>query len=97
MAQKDIYVVIDTTGNAKQSLSDNYFTVLEEVATSIEQGASHGPRPAKLMRNGSIVIDSGLDALAYKFKSDLREARQMATDMILTKNTPTWLREALKT
>jgi len=67
-----------------------YFSILETIATELMSAGSDYDPPEKLFLNGKVVVDCGLDSLAYDYQRDKVAAREAASNAVANIHTPAW-------
>lgn len=76
----DKYVVIFEKGRAENYHDKTYHDILDVIYLNFMQGCYQGDYPNMLLRNGKIIVLSGLHDIAYRFGNYKRD-KQIETRM----------------
>jgi len=67
-----------------------FLSILDTIATELMSAGSDYDPPEKLFLNGKVVVERGLDSLAYAYRQDSVAAAGAASDEVKNIHTPAW-------
>ncbi len=81
----DRYAIIFEKGWTENYKDKTYHDILDDIYLKYMQGSYHGDYPNMLLRNGKIIVWSGLHDIAYRFGNYKRDKQIETSNMILAK------------
>lgn len=80
--QSDKYVIIFEDGRSVNLTDTSYHNILETIWLSYVQGSYNGNYPNMLLKNGKIIVLSGLHDIAYRYGNFKRDRTEEIEYMV---------------
>lgn len=89
--KKHNYTIIKESGRTEFFADGDYFSILSSIGHEYMSAGGNLDRPNMLLRDGVIVVHSGIADIGHKYYRRRRELADKAEETMLNELTPDWL------